>query len=669
MKRTLLLSAAVLFSAITFAQNPVLPSSTQNPWNSRPDIIIKGEELKNFPGGQLIEMLMGRIPGLEQIASDQIPVVFIVDGFVWPVIDALNINLIEEVAYYRGGLNSKLGVQNSSPGGVLYITTKTVKFNQPLSATVNAMVGSNNLDKENDKDQSTFQNYHVTLAQGLDKFSWRAAVGYNKNIRNLNHFDFTHQFQLNGDIRFSPLKWVDLGIDVNYAPLKGDSPIKKDPVYLTERQSKDKQKNWNGAFYVKVKPLKGLSNETRILKSNLVSDNDSYLSYVSGYNGGTPAYSELLTNLRYSNFAILNDLNYQFSVNEDRIKFKTTGIFQYNDQKTKGYTEQGTIIGGGDVTSQQSLAKSWFEFSPKAYTFIGDLSVNFYDILSVQGGIRRDNYKNDERRAFYAPYYYADLSLKGLLMKDVAAINEVLLFGSYGQYRSEINMISQNLSETGVLEGQAFYSGAFNVENDKMRMQNYGVKTRFFDKINLAGDWYKNDNYVYISLVMPQGNYSSLFPVDYKGWRIWSDAEIFRNQKFKWDAGLNVFRDNVKIGAPSGTESITDSDVIESKAATQTGMQQNLFYANFSLRTNTAAYFNHPVFSAPINGNRILEKASFINLNYLSFGYNFKEQLGGGATLKNLNVSFVARNLTQKKKNLNDYTLSKTIGVAINASF
>lgn len=667
MKRTLLLSAVVLFSAIAFAQNPVPPLPIQDLWNNRPDVIIKGEELKNFPGGQLAEMLLGRLPGLEQINPEQTSVTFVVDGFVWPVIEALNINNIEEIAYYRGGLNTKFGVQNTSPGGVLYITTKTAKFNQPLSATVNTVLGSNNLKKENDKDQSTFQSYHIALAQGLDKFSWRATAVYNQNTRNLNKFDFTHQFQLNGDIKFSPVKWLDLGIDVNYAPLKGDLPMDKDPKYLSGSRLNNKQDNWNGVLYVNVKPLKGLVNELRVLKSNIVSNSDSYLSYVADYEYGTRISNEMVTNYRHRNFAILNDLSYQFSVNKDRIKFKTTATFQYNDQKSKWHLQQRAFIGdvGGGMTNTQSLAESWSEINPKAYTFIGDLSVNFYDILSLQGGVRRDNYKKDEGRAVYAPYYYADLSLKNLLLKDIAAVNEVLLFGSYGQYRSEINMVSLNISGTDVLQGEPFFNTAFNIENDKMKMQSYGVKTRFFDRISLAADWYKNDNFLYITTTYPFGSTSSLFPVDYKGWRIWSTAEVFTNQKFKWNAGVNVFKDDAKIEILESSQ-VTEGTLTIPTSATQAGMQQDLFYANFSLRTNTAAYFNHPVFS--LSGAGMIEKATFINLNYLSFGFNFKDQIGGAA-LKNLNVSFVARNLTQKKKQLNDYTLTKTVGIAINASF
>jgi hypothetical protein len=100
-------------------------------------------------------------------------------------------------------------------------------------------------------------------------------------------------------------------------------------------------------------------------------------------------------------------------------------------------------------------------------------------------------------------------------------------------------------------------------------------------------------------------------------------------------------------------------------------MQQNFSYANFFLNMNGNAYFDRLLFitERTNSGVRVsANKADFINLNFLSFGYNFKEQLDG-KTWKSLNVSLVARNLLQKKKHLEDYQASKTIGLAISAGF
>lgn len=669
MKKTLLLSAAMLVAVITLAQNPAQTLSNPNPWNDRPDLIIKGEELKNFPGGELTEMLLGRLPGLSQLNDAVLKVSFVVDGFVWPSIESLNINNIEEVAYYRGGLNSKLGVQNTGRSGVLYITTKTAKYNQPLNVSVNTLLGNNVLKKENDKERTTLQSYHVALAQGFDKVSWRAAATYNQHTRNEHKFDFTHQFQFNGDIRYNPLKWLEMGLNGNYAPLKGDSPVDKNLVLISEQYAKYKQDNWNGMFYAKITPLKGLVNESRAIKSSLVSDYDTYSILKNDYNKEI-VNSEIFSYAKYTNFSVLNDLSYRFGIDEDKIKIKAATVFQYRDMKSKG-----ALIGSTYFSHSNSPANSSYEYYNKlkfkTYAFTGDLSINFYDILNVIGGVRRDSFKGDANKGYYSPYYYADLNLKTLLLKAVNEIDELSLFGSNGQYKAEMEIQGVPGFTGGIVDG-SMVTGNFNADYDKMKMQSYGVKTRLFNRVTLSGDWFKNDSYLYILQSLPDQsgygtNYISIFPVEYSGWRVWSSADILRDA-FKWSAGINVFKNKTEI-TPDGQLVILVAQSL--KAAVQAGMQQHFSYANFSLNMNANAYLNHQVLKhTNVGGNitTVIEKADFINLNYLSLGYNFKDQLGAG-TLKNLNVSFVARNLTQKKKHIENNLFSKTVGIAINANF
>ncbi len=163
----------------------------------------------------------------------------------------------------------------------------------------------------------------------------------------------------------------------------------------------------------------------------------------------------------------------------------------------------------------------------------------------------------------------------------------------------------------------------------------------------------------------------SQFGAENSGWRVWGSADIFKNTAFKWNTGLNFFKNKTELFSLSGSQMTVNSDV-DFKPAIQAGMQQNFSYANFYLSLNGSAYFNHPVPNYKnITSSMVslkVEKTTFINLNYLSFGYNFKDQISG-KKLKDLNVSFVARNLVQEKKHVVDNTLSKTVGIALNASF
>lgn len=647
----------MIFTFAAIAQE----KTDQNTWMEHPDFVIKGDELKNFPGGQLSEMLIGRLPGIDVIntANLESQVVFIVDGFVWKSIDAININNIEQIAYYRGGLNAKLGVQNETPNGVILITTKTAKFKQPLKVDVNTILGNNFYKKELvNKENRMLQSYNVALSQGLDKFSWRASAGFNSGTRNLTGFDFTRQFQLNGDLRFSPLKWLDLGLNVNYAPVKGSLQI--DNMQLTNSSTmttnaKTKYDNWNGAFYMNVKPIKGLVNEIKVLKGKIVVEQGLNTVNTRYYDPSYTAvsYSNDLRNDKYKYLSFQDDLSYRFSIDEDKIKFKAGANFQYHKLENDYYNNHDGLSG---------ISWSGGQSKGEYYSIVGDLSVNLYDILSLQGGVRSDKYKNSLTKAIYSPFFYADVNFKAALLKDVDEVNEIHLFGSYGEYRSTLPLVNGNYAD----------------DLDKMKIQNFGLKTMFFDRLRLSADWYKNKNYVVLEVELPMsgtgsgyGTVKYISRMEYSGWRVWGSADIFKNTAFKWNAGLNFFKNKTELISLWGSQMTVNPDV-DFKPALQAGMQQNFSYANFSLSLNGSAYFNHPVLNHSNTNSSMaslnIQKTTFINLNYLSFGYNFKDQISS-KKLKDLNVSFVARNLAQEKKHVIDNILSKTVGVALNASF
>nr|WP_162988775.1 hypothetical protein [Pedobacter schmidteae] len=672
MKSTLLVCVAMLFSSIAISQN----APNQQFLTDRPDLIIKADELKNFPGGQLIEMLLGRLPGLDhmnvQIQENEI--VFLVDGFIWQSIDAIPIHNIEEIAYYRGGLSAKLGVQNGrAAAGVIVITTKTSKFRQPISAEINVLLGNNSFEEElMGGKRSTLQRYHMVLSQGLEQFSWRASAVYNKASRNLTGYDFTDQLQLNGDVRFAPVQWLELGLNANYAPTDGVAPVKRigGSYDLKVFENKVSLDNWNGLFNIKLKPLKGLLNEVSILKNN--NSSDVYTKKVTN-NGNEQFTSEDLGSIKFNSLSLMNNLSYRLGIAADKIKFKAVGIFQYNDLKIDQEILGVNYIGPNSQLEMTMENAMWSRM--KFYVFGGDLTVNLYNLLSIQAGVRGDKYKGSSEKPLYAPFYYADLNLKQAFLQDVAAVNEFRFYSSYGQYRCDVEV--QGLPDNF---GYDFMPGvpnnnALNLSSEKMKMQNYGIKTVYFgDRLHLSGDWYQNDSYIYWYINVPGAGgmgagTTFLLPVKNTGWRLWASANAITNSKFKWNTGFNLFKNNTVIKQNLGA--ISSFDVkFENKPALQAGMQQGFSYANLSLNLNGSAYFDHPLLTVTNSGNGLqyhMEESTFVNLNYLSLGYRFKKEMIG-AVLKNVNISLVARNIGQYKKRLTDATMSRTIGLAINAN-
>jgi len=539
------------------------------------------------------------------------------------------------------------------------------------------LLGSNSFTNGEDKNRSALQSYHVALAQGSEKFLWRTSAVFNKATRNLNSFDFVNQFQLNADAKYKLTDWLDLRVNASYAPAKGDllsDKVMADNIVLNQNLNY-KQDNWNGMLAARLQPLKGLTNEVKFLKNNITEDFNRESSYRLLYPDGgfVDYYSVNFEGGRVNSATLINDLSYEFYANQDRIRFKVGALYQYN------HDEYNNSVITSQVSDGTSSSLSSSEYHIKVNSLVGDFSVNLYDILFINAGVRRDQSKYAvDRKGIYAPFYRANLSLKKVVLKNVDEVNAIDLFGSFGEYLSPVSLSSDYPMSDFNQRVNSFNRFVFNSTkiNDKTKIQNYGLKTSFFkNRLEVSGDFYKNDGFT--SFIVPIPSYPEFTgtimfaPLKEKGWRIWSSADILCTTAFKWNTGLNVFKNNYEIGSiPEIDTQTTTSDNFVSKSAVQAGMQQRFSYAGFSLNVNGYAYFKNPVTNARFDENGFnvaIDKTSFVNLNYIYLGYNFKEQIGR-SLFKNLNVGIVSKNDLHYKKNINSMPLARTLGIALNAT-
>lgn len=671
MKKIFTIFITTLFCTLSFAQtleadNPTTETSlsTTNTFIERPDVLIKGDELKNFLGRELSEVLLGRLPGADHIntSNQDSKVVFVVDGIVWANIDAININNVEEIAYYRGGLSGKLGFQNTGFAGIIFITTKTAKLNQRISAEVNTLMGNNSF--KNIEKKSTFQSYNVALSQGIEQLSWRASTAFNKATRNLNGYDFNHQFQLNASVNYNPAKWLELKLNANYAPINGvDSNSTAYDSHTSNQNFKYKQGNWNGLMSAKISPLKGLTNEISFSKIEIKEDEDNNLINISSHPHILPEFSINLRNEEVNNLILTNDLRYRFNLNQDRIIFNIGSFYQYHNTKHERKLFRRSRSGGSN-----SRSEGLTEYNGKFHSVIGDFSISLYDILSLRAGFRGDIQTETHLKTLYSPFYYSDINLKRLLFKAREKIDAVSLFGSYGEYIAKINFSAPEEDNKHLI-----MTGSRN-ERDKLKIQNYGLRTSFFDnRLHISGDWYRNDNYAYLYTPIPRilgfgGYVVSMVSLKVESWRTWSSADILKNTKFKWTTGISAFRNQniIKTILVSGPQ-IEPGDNL--KPTIQTGTQQKLSYSGFLLDVNAYAYFNNLVFDIESDSENLQPKqSSFLSLNYIYLGYDFKKQLNK-YSIKNLNIGIVSKNNINYQKNIASSPTLKSIAIALNASF
>jgi hypothetical protein len=647
----------LFFTTAAIAQNPV----GQLFLDIEPDITIKAEELKNYPSTDLVEMLIGRVPGISMLNS---PIrgnqfTYVVDGFVWTSIDGLNIYNIEEIAYYRGGLNHKLGFQNNKPQGVIYIKTKGGQYNQPLQLEANVLAGLNRFLYEKDK-ETTYQSYQMALSQGSERLSWRTSLGYNDNTRNRYAADYTEQFVLNGDLRYQPASWLELGLNLNYAPLIGTSKNITNFYgdYTDISQAHLERDDWSARLSAKMNLGKGWSNKLSVLKN--VNEKEENINSTSNMTASSSfQYFRRRENEAVNlmkNLSLINDLSYRFAIANDQINVGTNLLLQYDqltsrrDISNRSFNFESVLLG---LESSASYSNETY----KPFGLAVGLSADFYKILNVEAGIRGDQDQNFSNDGFkYSPFLQLGVNLKTALLKESNGIDQFNLIGSYGK------------SNTSGFEG-LFAPESYFIETlpaNKMETMSLGFKSSFFsNRFHMAIDWYKSNYSAEMRYTTILGKRTSNRDFSLYGWRAWLDLDVFRESEFKWNTGIIMFSNRSKAN-----DYPLAYFEVNKKGMPQISLQNQFSYRKWFLTANGYAYFNDPY--ASLKGSDDVAYAeekniTLYNLNYLALGYDFN---GSNTNSKSkYKVSLVSRNLlSDKGENVVNY-LTKTFGIAINASF
>src|SRR5690606_3775551 len=220
-----------------------------------------------------------------------------------------------------GGLTSKLGLQNVSSGGVILIKTKTAEFKQPFNASINTIAGNNTFKTAGKDKNSTLQSYNVILNQGLDKFAWRTSAVFNKAVNNLHEQDINHNFQLNTNVRYKPLEWLELEGSANYVPQRGNLSFNEIAQIRDISEERDMGKTIrDGVLAARFQPIKGLTNEVKFINKRVTETftTNTRTAYLTG--SQTLDIEENRRSSRLNNSTLINELSYQFTADRDRIK-------------------------------------------------------------------------------------------------------------------------------------------------------------------------------------------------------------------------------------------------------------------------------------------------------------------------------------------------------------
>ncbi|MCO4293763.1 hypothetical protein NF867_12900 [Solitalea sp. MAHUQ-68] len=630
-------------------------------WNKQLIVTIKGEELNLFPSYSLMEMLIGRVPGYDvnkQVIQDFL---FIVDGVVNPYVNSINVNDIEEINYYHGGLEAVNGAFRSK-GGVFFIKTKKHNYAESLTVDFVAQIGNinNQYLVPNHKSYLT-QSYTIGLHQGTSKFKYAIGANYLKNY-NGGSLNKDYIVKSNITLDYHPINFLETGIAVNYSPAASSYTVKEDFINLNRTQESELEL-FTGNFYLNVKPTRNLINQFSITRLN-----DNYEYNLRRENEQDDFGSQLSIHRPY--LLIQNTLSY--SKKFKKIDFGSLlnysrSIRQYKDNVL--YFDEGNATG----YNQMELGESFNSFA--AALFIN------YNSLSFTGGYRID-VSND--KTFKSPYGSVVYDIKNQVLKNNKFINSLNIYLAYSRYdQSNYPFVikSDNDNFPDFSNRQIPSSNVFNI----------GSKFSIYkNRFNFSADYSTSSTQETVMLDLP-ATYDSqkvkaLIDLKTKGWRFCSATKVIDNASVKWDAGFNFSYLKEKLNVESllltpsifkiTYGSIYGNQFYQREYGKKTyrnyyddfegnfsgGFQNKIKYKQFSFDINTSISLNRKIFVRPgIQREILTDGATFwhlpdgydfskdhftrvndISINYLALGYTLNK-----STLKvinNMGLYLIAKN-------------------------
>lgn len=650
-----------------------------------PFIVIKGDKLKDIPTNNLWEALCGLIPGVDPYFQSPDEYLFYIDDIINSNFNSISINEIEEVQFYRGGLNGINGVL-STEGGTFYIKTKKGEYNDPLTASFRASAGSiNQTNFFREEGNSISQNYRIGVNAGYNKIKFNAGLEWLKNF-NSNGLDKDNQHKANLNVDIKPLKWLDAGIHANFSPTSVEASSNYDVIddfnTHVESQQAVSGKIFNIDGYLTINPVKGLSNTFRLsrIKEDLDLVRSTYIIHQNLSNG---SYYEDY-NQTFYNYSTYLDNKLTYRINTFSPKIHIAASLRYNRIKWDAKTTYLKLI-NNDYPSQSG---GYTKINNDFESWTPDLTFNAWHAVTLQAGLRFDNPLKNGSLSSKSPYVSFDLNFKNLLLKKAKGISALSFNVSYSEYnQGENNPINNN--PTGFFWSINRY-GVKDIPESGNSFSVGGNIGLWGDRVQLNADWYSTTANELFTINMPYGSgfstIQTLRPVINKGWRVWAGAKVINAINFAWSTGLNINQNDSKNDFPNvnyiaanenfdnydrsknfftgvNYESLVQLNQIKPQRIEMNkyqgvvtgGFTNTLNYHNFSLTVNTAFTTNRKLFAYP-NSELYWRKddlsgfpedvGRFIYLNSISisnasFGYTVSKL----KFINSLGVFLVARNL------------------------
>ncbi|HMT72588.1 MAG TPA: hypothetical protein PKA77_00845 [Chitinophagaceae bacterium] len=719
---------AIFFTSAGFSQADSLLSKSTSQENLLPKgqlVVIKGEDIKNFPSYNIMEVLNGYFPWVFGNYPDANDFLFVIDGFLLRDINSISVNDIEEIAFSPTLLNGELA--SYSKPGIFYIKTNKAYTNKvQVNFSTQAGVGwskSKFVPGEN-------------ITASLEDNKWSEAHNNTPRVFNSNYLSLLLSgkkwgFSASGNVAFlkKPLlsRSFDYGPDVLYtynklseeAGAKGDkSNLVINFRYKSEKleggisggyshyglsfdtaslidNSKGKKtyNNFSEVFsdyyycgaYVRWVPVRKLQQELRFeySKDNF-AENYNSVNYEEAFSGYRSTVSGLVKVSADHERVLLRSMTSYSLVDRNNIK---TVIFLNASwgKPTYNYGRYSETLVSG-VVPPAGIYYYNARGEQKVGTLNPSIDFSYKNFLSVNGGMTFLIGKKEFGRIVNKDkiFYYAALetNLKSLFRIKGENINTVKLLSQY------YDMAKNNDTKTNIICSNrllfpvasptlAYYhnEASYYIPSDtkfhvlKNKMLSIGVYTKFKKPdIVAAIEWsmLKTKRFEELRVSFGSGYMYYIVPVDQKtkAFSFFLTLKALATKNVEWNIATNIL-------LPHRQESWNYYGTPEEIPwkGSQISLQNKVGFRKFIFQVNALIELNHEHrkdFFGTYPYQYGIEKTNQFILSNFLVGYEPGFTAG---KIKKMSLFVQAKNIVMSQKMVSYYDLYSYAGAGINITF
>jgi len=304
-------------------------------------------------------------------------------------------------------------------------------------------------------------------------------------------------------------------------------------------------------------------------------------SYTDPRSNGGKSTNGSISDYTYRNLTRFTNqmLKYSNTFNEDHTINLLAG-YEYNDGSSKNITTGSeNVVVNGEVQSvglKASVANGdASEFAQQSFLFSGDY--DYKGLYFAKGSVRVDGASAFAKDYRYGTFYSiaAGWNIHKEDFFNIDDINILKLRASHGAVGNQpggfgyLSTYDVKFQYAGIIAAKPLRLGTENLTWEKAIETNIGLESRFFNKIDLAVDYYNKENsgLLYYRALSDQtgfsGRYENIGSITNKGVEFSLGADIVNKDNFGISVGFNAsFNQNNIKELADGTDIISGSNIL-----------------------------------------------------------------------------------------------------------